>query len=215
MKFATLLLFALLLIASVSFAQISGTPHDLSSATSGTNTHYSNQTQVCIFCHTPHAASATVKPLWNRSTPLTTFQVYSSPTINAFDPNGVIPNVTGSSLMCLSCHDGVTAMNSLIYSRSGTPTMTGGDVLTGTANLNDAAGLTNDHPISINYATAAAADNGLHAVGSLPSWALESGNMLQCSSCHDVHKYGATENMRPFLNETKAGSQLCLTCHIK
>lgn len=215
MKASLLLIGALLILVGTSFAQITGTPHDLSSGTSGTNTYYSNQDQVCIFCHTPHAASATLKPLWNRSNPTQTFQVYSSPTMNAFDPTGPIPNVTGSSLMCLSCHDGVTALNALIYSRSGTPTMTPGNVITGHGNLNDAPGLTNDHPISINYATAAAADNELVAVGSLPSWALETGNILQCSSCHDVHKFGATQAMRPFLNAPKTGSALCLTCHIK
>lgn len=213
-KCLTLILF-LTILCGFAWAQVSGTPHDLSIATAGTNTYYSNQDQVCIFCHTPHHSNTAMQPLWNRDAPSTTFQVYSSPTMNAFDPNGVIPNVSGSSLLCLSCHDGVTALNALRYSFHGQPLMTGGNVITGSANLNGPGGLTNDHPVSINYATAAAADVDLVPVGSLPNWALEAGNMMQCSSCHDVHNYGNTIGMQPFLNATKVGSALCLTCHIK
>ncbi|MDK9698580.1 MAG: cytochrome c3 family protein [bacterium] len=216
MKSTLTFVVAILCFAGLSFAQISGTPHDLSSATSGSNAYYSNQSQICIFCHTPHAASSARTQLWNRSEPAGTFQVYSSPTMNAFDPTGPIPNVTGSSLMCLSCHDGVTALNSLVYNgRHGVPQMTGGNTLTGLANLNDASGLTNDHPVSINYATAAAADAELRPIGTLPGWAIKDGNSIQCSSCHNVHSFGATSDMQPFLNASKTGSALCLQCHIK
>jgi len=211
------LIFSLLLIAGAAFGQITGTPHDLSSVTGDSNTYHStNQDQICIFCHTPHAASATNTPLWNRNDPANTFQVYSSPTMHAFDPNGPIPNVSGTSLMCLSCHDGVTALNSLIYNGShGVPQMTGGNVITGSANLNDASGLTNDHPVSINYATALANGSALHATGTLPNWALKAGNRIECTSCHNVHSFGATADMQPFLNASRTGSALCLTCHIK
>jgi len=205
-------LFLALCTAGAFGQTIVGSPHDL---TDNTNNFYStNQDQICIFCHTPHHASATQTPLWNRNNPVTDYPTYWSSTIDAYDA-GSIPNVSGVSLMCLSCHDGVTALNSLLYEGSvGTPVMNA-DYITGDANLNDAEGLTNDHPVSFAYAASVSGGDGeLVDEGTLPDWALHDGN-VQCSSCHDVHDYGATADMQPFMNETKIGSAICLTCHVK
>lgn len=81
----------------------------IAAAASGTG-----QVQVCIYCHTPHNA---VKngPLWNKanSTSAQAFKLYtSSATLSSATKASSLP--AGSpSLLCLSCHDGKTAMNIL------------------------------------------------------------------------------------------------------
>ncbi len=69
------------------------------------------ETQICIFCHTPHNSAAGKKFLWNRNNDQNTFQMYtSSPTLN-FTGKPSAPSEV--SKMCMSCHDGVTAINAM------------------------------------------------------------------------------------------------------
>jgi predicted CXXCH cytochrome family protein len=127
------------------------------------------------------------------------------------------------SKLCLSCHDGTVAVNSLVASPD--PTMGSDSVLSAagliitTANLN--SNLSNDHPISFDYSAAiAGGDAELKALATVKaSSSLEffgaSENIMECSTCHDPHEYGATAAYQPFLTESKAASNLCLECHIK
>lgn len=146
------LLFAALLAGQTAFAQsIVGSKHDLS--TGGTTSNKATSaTQVCVFCHTPHGADAAA-PLWNRNVPNTgSYQFYNSASLDS--PVGTAASIGLQSTMCLSCHDGVTALNNLINSPgsgTGTPPTMGGDgTLTGLfANLS--TDLRNDHPIGILY----------------------------------------------------------------
>lgn len=114
-----------LLWAGMAFSTILGSKHDLGSLTGGNTFQSTNETEVCIFCHTPHQAVVTDSagnrlPLWNRSIARNDaggaggpFSVYSSSTLNA-----TVGQPSGLTLLCMSCHDGVTAINSLInYSR--------------------------------------------------------------------------------------------------
>ena len=74
---------------------------------------YSNEVdQVCIFCHTPHNAQP-AKPLWNKAMPNQAFKLYtSSRSLTPTARSASLP--AGSvSLLCLSCHDGKTAINVL------------------------------------------------------------------------------------------------------
>ena len=68
--------------------------------------------QECIFCHTPHNAQP-VMPLWNKAMPNQTFNLYtSSRSLTPTARSASLP--AGSvSLLCLSCHDGKTAINVL------------------------------------------------------------------------------------------------------
>lgn len=69
-----------------------------------------NYGQVCVYCHTPHAANVnTTAPLWNRTVGNATYTVYSSSTMNGFVD---VPGA--SSLPCLSCHDGTQAVDAII-----------------------------------------------------------------------------------------------------
>jgi predicted CXXCH cytochrome family protein len=131
---------------------------------------------------------------------------------------------TGTSNLCMSCHDGTVAVNSLgNKSTFGTPTMGSGNELDGTAKLaagreaNLGTSLTNDHPINFTYdAALATADGGLVTPASA-SWVDAAhtiplfGAKVQCASCHEPHKttHGS------FLRKANAGSAVCVTCHNK
>jgi len=157
--------------------------------------------QVCLPCHTPHNAlkSGEGNVLWNHEETAATFTMYSSA---AGQPEGV-------SKLCLSCHDGVTALDS--YGGD-----TGSVPLTGSANVG--TDLSNDHPIGIEYpndldnyrdpSTFAAGINngpGVHLVD------VSSVLRVECTSCHQVHNNG----LGYFLNVPVLESYLCLQCHIK
>ena len=120
-----------LIIPTVA-AILAGTKHDLSQK--GFNT-----TQICIFCHTPHNANAYVpgSPLWNHNVTWSTFTTYASPTLNA-----VPGQPTGTSKLCLSCHDGTVGIDA--YTNNA-----GLNFITGTALLG--TDLSNDHPVSFLY----------------------------------------------------------------
>lgn len=156
-----------------AFAAIGGTKHDLSAGSGSTYTPGAGQAELCVFCHTPHAADisgATNPPLWNRALGgLPAFTMYTTSTIDgwtAADPSGSI------SIACLSCHDGSTAINSVINA-PGSGLATGwevGGAWTAGFGVNAATGkmngastalgsdLRNDHPISIQYAGGPNAD---------------------------------------------------------
>lgn len=69
--------------------------------------------EVCVYCHTPHGSNTQMgaAPLWNRTKPTSTFTVYG----DGQTSSGQAVSAPGSpSLTCLSCHDGVTAIDSVI-----------------------------------------------------------------------------------------------------
>jgi predicted CXXCH cytochrome family protein len=160
--------------------------------------------QVCIFCHTPHG-SASVLPLWNREAPVTPYTVYSSSALDAAPDQP-----TGSSKMCLSCHDGSIALGSVL-SRNQVIQMAG--VITSipagsTSNLG--TDLSDDHPISFKFDSALAGrDPHLVDPGGLPMNVRMPGGELQCTTCHDPHD----DSFGAFLVMDNAASQLCISCH--
>lgn len=149
-------------MATTASAQIAGTKHNLGSTGTGTNV-FSGTTEICVFCHTPHGADASAAvPLWNRTLPAaSTFTTYDALGTSSLD--GKTAPVGSVSVACLSCHDGVTAMNSLLNvpgSGATNAAWTAGTWTAGTGKItgiaNVGAGLTsgdlrNDHPIGIQY----------------------------------------------------------------
>ncbi len=178
---------------------IANTPHNLN--------NYPGVTlpgnQVCLPCHTPHNAllSGEGNVLWNHAETTQTFAMYSS---TAQQPEG-------PSKMCLSCHDGVTAIDN--YGGNGGT----GVVITGSEALG--TDLSNDHPIGIEYPTARPAEFNDPAtfspgIGGGPGVKLaviNGANRVECSSCHNVHNSGLGHFLRVPVQE----SYLCLQCHIK
>ncbi|MBN1956894.1 MAG: cytochrome C [Desulfuromonadales bacterium] len=198
-------LVGLIILVPLSYGDILTTKHNLSVSGPGSITATAED-RVCVFCHTPHHATA-VAPLWNRSLSHAIYNLYGSSTLVA-EPG----QPTGASRLCLSCHDGTIAIGMLegltepIPLSGGITTMPGG-----LSNLE--TDLSDDHPISFAYTSTLAAQRGeLKDPQSLPAEiSLESGQLLQCTSCHDPHK----DIHGKFLVMSNQNSALCLACHDK
>ena len=177
--------------------------HDLSAAGPGT-IRATAESDVCLFCHTPHRGTGET-PLWNHAMSSATYTPYSSSTVKA-----TIGQPSGASKLCLSCHDGTVALG-MVNSRS-SPIPMRNDVTTlppGRSNLG--TDLSDDHPISFTYDSAlVAADGQLKDPATLNQKVrLDHEQQMQCTSCHDPHnnQYGK------FLVQDNTGSVLCLQCH--
>ena len=109
-------------IVNAGPGNIKNTVHNMSSIAPpgflGTRHWYSGETdQICIFCHTPHNAQP-AQPLWNKVNPTQAFKMYtSSATLTTVAKGVTAPGP--ESLLCLSCHDGRTAINILHNSSVG------------------------------------------------------------------------------------------------
>ncbi len=182
---------------------ILNSPHNLS--VSGTGRFRAiSESEVCLFCHTPHKAVPDVVPLWNHTLSRATYIPYDSSTLRA-----TVGQPTGSSKLCLSCHDGTVALGK-INSRS-TRQMQGGVTVLPAGRSRIGTDLSDDHPISFTYdAALAAMDGQLRAPQSLTGKVrLDHNKQLQCTSCHDPHdnQFGA------FLVRDNRASAICLECH--
>ena len=88
-------------------------------------TYRNNYYQVCVYCHTPHGANSTAAaPLWNRTVSSRTYTLYDN---SASMTGGQMSQPGANSLTCLSCHDGITAIDSVINM----PTQLGGSFRAG------------------------------------------------------------------------------------
>jgi hypothetical protein len=228
---------AVLLAAGAAHAQrisdVSSSKHNMSASGPGP-VRATTESQVCVFCHTPHAAANEPgAPLWNRQLSGATYTPYTS---NSIDADDIAATPGGASKLCLSCHDGTLAIgavnvangqaNPLIALQGTDPDGTmppGAGPQTGfTRDLG--VDLSNDHPISFTYDSALAlADGelrdpageshiGNRGPGSNPSVPLQNGR-LECTSCHDPHirDTGETESIKflrlnRFQKSTPAGS---------
>lgn len=182
---------------------IVGSAHDFSGQ------GWNNTGEICIVCHTPHNADASIAdaPLWNHEVTGATFTLYSSGTLDA-----TMGQPDGSSKLCLSCHDGTVALDNFGGKTNGTNFIGGSDLL--------GTDLSNDHPVSFTYDAALAGSDGSledptntnsGLGGTIDQDMLISGK-LQCASCHDVHNGSGVAKL---LLKSNGSSALCLTCHIK
>ncbi len=220
------LLGAGLLFGSFSLVEagIETTKHNLS-ASSG-NTHRATaEERICLMCHTPHNANP-AGPLWNHklSSSGTVYTPYSSSTLNAAPGQP-----TGSSKLCLACHDGTIAVGALLnmpgaiqgYDSLNQPYYDGivpglEAAITGSANLG--IDLRDDHPISFVYdLTLAGYSLELNdPAGLTDKVRLDGNDELQCTSCHNPHTDTYPKFLRMgFTDAGGYGSPLCLECHNK
>ncbi len=170
----------------------------------------------CRSCHAPHNGSIAnggtqgtgVILQWARSFPAAanTFLVYDSATMvnKAVELGGTALTASTDarmySLLCLSCHDGVTSTFS--------PTMQSVNQVgskVGVLSL----GLSNDHPVNMPHDPSK--NTSLQAVAtvtaSLPLYG--SNNTVQCGSCHEPHNNSNTR----FLRQPNTAAN-CTTCHL-
>jgi len=180
-----------------------GSPHDLSASGPGV-IHAIGEVEVCIFCHAPHNATGQA-PLWNRHERVIHYRIYESSTTDAR-----IDQPSGPSKMCLSCHDGATAVG-LIASRPMTEPIatTMRTIPPGRSDLTD--DLSDDHPIGFRYDLALANRDRQLKNPDLLSDRLPLGRHgeVHCTTCHDAHnnQYG------DFLRIPQVRSTICLSCH--
>src|SRR5689334_4053101 len=189
--------------SSPAAESILASKHDLSAAGPGT-IRATSESDVCIFCHTPHRGTGEL-PLWNHAASSATYTPYSSSTTRA-----TIGQPTGASKLCLSCHDGTVALGMVatratpIAMQSGTTTMPPGRANLGTD-------LSDDHPVSFRYDSALVSAHGeLTDPSALTDKVrLDHNQEMQCTSCHDPH----SNEFGKFLVKNNTSSALCVTCH--
>jgi len=141
----------------------------------------------------------------------------------------------GITLMCMSCHDGVTsiAVNSLLNAPgSGNPTVSlidpgiadkigqvynggfagwGANIGEGDPSAPGPINLSNDHPVSFTWVSNLPGMKTDAAIGFSDSTVKLFNGKMECSTCHKVHD----PDIGPFLRMSNNGSAMCLRCHDK
>lgn len=220
---------------------IANGPHDFSAGAAIRNSDASIDGQTCVFCHTPHAGSVSV-PLWNRGTPIRTYQVYASSSLDATAPTSETIQ-SGVSGACLSCHDGSIGIDvltnlagvahaaSIAFTRQTAAKATYGSSGTGSNNLLSGGSpflgsdLRNDHPIAIVYETARTATPTEFVTQTMAGTKINVGvteplPLFGTSTATATVECASCHNPHnnaqgSFLRKANTASALCLTCHIK
>lgn len=158
-------------------------------------------TEICVFCHTPHNSNPATA-LWNQALSSATYTPYTSSTMNA-----VAGVPTGSSKLCMSCHDGTVALGSTVTRGQLSLQGLSAGKLTGASNLGPNLG--DDHPIAFVPATGSTIVNPPAA----SPVKLDSSGLVQCATCHDPHRMDIDSTTQKFLVASNASSALCVVCH--
>lgn len=233
-------LIGLSLGATLAFADVNagtgivGSSHDMNKFTSS-----DPYGRVCAYCHTPHHAiepgtnGADYLPLWSHQLTTQNYTKYDSSSLVA----DIQDPLVGPTRLCMSCHDGVVAIDQH-YGSTGTmfqiPGRVGdvfdstGSMKKGSIGVGTNGDLSNDHPVGFLYDDVVAKmPNDIfpsstsfinNLAGKKISDCLTNGYMT-CATCHDVHNKdnvadaGNTYNF--FLYAPEQGSQICLSCHNK
>ncbi len=218
-------------------SDVRSTLHNLSSTGPGT-VKAAGESEVCVFCHTPHGADTSQTPLWNKTLAAKTYTPYTSNSLDAETiKNASLDQPMGSSKLCLSCHDGAMALGSVRVLRgqanpatigvantgaggvmpggSGTTTgytrNIGGGVLGQTSGFD----LTNDHPISVTYdSNLSNRDGELRA----PNASQQSPILINTTHPLFGKRAAGQSASRPVLpleptGASGAGKVQCTTCH--
>jgi cytochrome c2 len=220
------------------FGGATGTDATGAGTIAGNASFYINPCQVC---HIPHKAPEGTKgPLWNHANSLNasyvTYDQGHSATFNALN----LTVTLGSSVACLSCHDGSVAVNqsygATLPNANGTTTGATAyynptfsiETATATAgNFVSASGagpylgrndLTHMHPIGVSYVDALAKDPTLQPLpvaGTVFAQMLKGPNKtVECASCHDIHNVmGVSASQSHSIIVDLNYGKLCETCH--
>lgn len=183
---------------------INAHPHNLSTLSTALIHSDDGTDQICIFCHTPHSASSKGQ-LWNRTDNISpigggAFPLYGGAVAIKDAASGAnydgtnYPN--GASRLCLSCHDGVTAIGEVINSGSSGLSISSLGSLADEALLGPSAttiiDLETSHPISFTYdadvlSHIVGVKPGEYAITALAIEIMDKESRMQCTSCHDPH----------------------------
>jgi len=236
MRSVIITVYLLLILSGISAGEgpkisENGNKHNFSSSNTAVNFRAFDNgdprgTQICIFCHTPHHSSGE-GPLWNRNAPTGGFKHYSSPTL-ALDDAAMVGaseygQPSGSSRLCLSCHDGVTALGAVFTTPgsniafidvAGKGRGSGTDVTLGYETYSS------HHPVSFKYnQNVRNLLNGTYnkdfRTDPPTNVKLDKLERMQCTTCHDPHQNKATnpnDPLTPFW-ATTTYDNACLSCH--
>lgn len=188
------------------------------------------ETQVCIFCHTPHNADSSVVPLWGHSDTEASFTMASSFWVNPLAGRGDA-QPTGISKKCLSCHDGTVAVGAVVgqaITMAPSGSLTDGKLTAGARGY-IGTNLTSGHVISFKYADLF--PNNTSAT-KLVAWAnistsdrksmFDREGKMQCHSCHDSHTDWCDDPNKTVGNDplwrkkcdgSGKNSSVCKVCH--
>lgn len=227
--------------------------HDLTNGPNGTGAPLSvpgfvtdSQQRLCAYCHTPHHAivvggpgsgTADYLPLWSHAVSGVNYTAYASATFTPLGGSSMAGDpLTGPSRLCMSCHDGLTAVDNY-YGLTGGHVMlpnpgsfSGNPVISGDGNTNHPLGFAMTDVIP-GYAGVTHADTAnilsLTATSKYKTGLTDNvnivdrlyqGAIMTCSSCHDVHNtlnkvsYQAGGGNFLLLGSQK-NSGICLSCH--
>ncbi len=203
----TIALLMSFMVAGVAFAApgdgIAGSNHDFTTLGWQVSPYGTANLGLCEACHAPHGTQGK-DLLWNRELP--DAGTYANDLNTVFDTTWGTPD--GTTLLCLSCHDGTIAMDN--YGG-----LTGGTEFVPTWAQIGPGTLDGNHPVSIDY-TAALIGTELNTEASVRAtnvrlYGPEGSGRVQCGSCHDVHNKATV-----FPDSLRADEDaLCLACHDK
>ncbi len=224
----------LLLPHGKAIANIASTKHNFGAFAPAGNIQTASTSEICVFCHTPHNSNPS-GPIWNRYDSGATYNVYASQSLAAtIAPNPTsLPQPTGSSKLCLSCHDGTIAIgyvkdapgmgaNSVNLNVTG-PNIDIAGKLTPSSVSYIGTDLRKDHPISFAYSLSYPSNVEMKApnldgvtFGSVDV-KLDSGKNVQCTSCHDPHGTPYPKFLRASIayDSTTDSTTICTACHDK
>lgn len=208
-----------ILVPVLATAGVSTTKHNLSVSGPGPVKAVS-ETQVCIFCHTPHRGQPDT-PLWNHlPSAVTNYTNYWSESMKAYDSKTKAPPIDGFSKLCLGCHDGTVAMGA-VKSRKSEIQMRGVARPDPSGMSRGILGtdLSGGHPLSFVF------DDSLRSRRNAdPSlmdikWPIDDRDVkldkqskFQCTSCHNAHENRAVDGWPPFWHKKTYG-EVCDVCH--
>lgn len=202
--------------------------------------------EICVFCHTPHGASTDAANglntfLWNRvasPSPGSGFAGYTMYSSASFTASPAAP--TGISMMCMSCHDGVTSvaanmgafptlLNSpgpgnptVIYNNDPAKALAIGDVYDGPTGLLGEWGANIGNRLPGGSGTIDLSnDHPISFAYPATSSVLQeptdgrlrlfgATKKLECATCHTVHD----NTNAPFLAMPNTSSLMCRNCHL-
>jgi predicted CXXCH cytochrome family protein len=224
----------LLLVPVFSLAGIRETKHNLSVSGPGPVKAVS-ETEICIFCHTPHNASPST-PLWSHAPSTAVSYVnYWNPTLKSYSSQAGAPPIDGFSKLCLGCHDGTVAFGAVLSRKQDIQMVPVGGVVDAAGKLLPGASgyigtdhlsggvhsLAGGHPISIRYDLSLVNRRNSDPFLMPLKWPMtdpdvklyptQGGYGVQCTSCHEPH--GAKGSGWPPLWQKPSFDEVCLACH--
>ncbi|MEE8449053.1 MAG: cytochrome c3 family protein [Thermodesulfobacteriota bacterium] len=118
---------------------------------------------------------------------------------------------SGVSILCLSCHDGVIAVDAYGSNAGSTFIPSANSTYLGTD-------MRDDHPISVTYPAGDLATSRFVVAPTGVKVDFGGVKRVECASCHDPHNANVATaglGIGKFLRVKKENSDICLACHIK